>query len=139
MSQTTIRFTVEEYDRMIESGVFEQRDDVRVELLFGEIVEMNPPNPPHDYTIDLLNYWSIDVTSRDEIWVRVQNSLGIPEFDSVPGTRSGLDESPRLSQGPTAAGRRTAADRKSPKQVSTRTDWSRDRFTHNHRFRTTGS
>ena len=29
-------------------------------------------------------YWSMDVTSRDEIWVRIQNSLGVPEFDSVP-------------------------------------------------------
>ncbi|MEZ6131651.1 MAG: Uma2 family endonuclease [Planctomycetaceae bacterium] len=81
---STYRFTVDEYDRMIESGVFEERNGVRVELLYGEIVEMNPPNPPHDYVIDLLNYWSIDVTSRDEIWVRIQNSLGIPALDSVP-------------------------------------------------------
>ena len=111
MSQTTIRFTVDEYDRMIESGVFERRDDVRVELLFGEIVEMNPPNPPHDYTIDLLNYWSIDVTSRDEIWVRVQNSLGIPEFDSVPEPDLAWMKVARLSKVPTAAGRRAVADR----------------------------
>jgi len=85
MSTTsTYRFTVDDYDRMIESGVFEGRDGVRVELLYGEIVEMNPPNPPHDYVVDLLNYWSIDVTNRNEIWVRIPNCLGIPEFDSVP-------------------------------------------------------
>ena len=84
MSTSTYRFTVDEYDRMIESGIFEERGDVRVELLYGEVVEMNPPNPPHDFAIDLLMYWSVDVTSRDEIWVRVQNSLGIPALDSVP-------------------------------------------------------
>ena len=43
MSVATIRFTVDEYDRMIESGVFDNRGDARMELLFGEIVEANPP------------------------------------------------------------------------------------------------
>ena len=81
---TTFRFTVDEYDQMIKSGIFAEREGVRVELLHGEVVEMNPPNPPHDFTIDLLMYWSIDNTSRDHVWVRIQNSLGMSEFDSVP-------------------------------------------------------
>jgi Uma2 family endonuclease len=80
---TTYRFTIDQYDRMNDIGVFDDRD-VRVELLFGEIVEMSPPNPLHDYVIDLLNYWSIQNTQPEKIWVRIQNPLGIPEFDSVP-------------------------------------------------------
>jgi len=81
---TGIRFTVAEFDRMIEQGVFADRPDQRLELIHGEIREMTPPNPPHEDTVDLLNYWSVDNAPRDEVRVRIQNSLGIAELDSVP-------------------------------------------------------
>ena len=45
---------------------------------------MTPPKPPHEDAVDLLMYWSVDNAPRDQVRVRVQNSLGIPEFDSVP-------------------------------------------------------
>ena len=80
---TTMRFTVAEYDRMIEQGIFNERPELRLELIHGEIREMTPPNPPHEDTIDYLNYWSIDNTSRSRVRVRNQNSLGIPALDSV--------------------------------------------------------
>jgi Uma2 family endonuclease len=41
---TLYRFTREEYDRMVETGLF---IDKRVELLDGEIIAMPPQNPPH--------------------------------------------------------------------------------------------
>lgn len=81
---TSIRFTVAEFDQMIERGIFADRPDQRLELIQGEIREMTPPNPPHEDTVDLLNYWSVDNAPRDEVRVRIQNSLGIPAFDSVP-------------------------------------------------------
>lgn len=81
---TSFRFTVDEYERMHSSGVFEERGDVRVELLYGEIVETNPPNPPHAFIVDKLMYWSVKSTSNCDIWVRIQNPIGIPEFDSLP-------------------------------------------------------
>lgn len=81
---TSFRFTIDEYERMHASGVFEERGDVRVELLYGEVVEMNPPNPPHAFIVDKLNYWSIESTLGQDIWVRIQNPIGIPEFDSLP-------------------------------------------------------
>lgn len=80
----TFRFTVDEYDRMIRNGIFEDRADVRTELLYGEVIEMNPPGPTHAYVVSLLMYWSTDATNRSDIWVNVQNPLGIPHFDSVP-------------------------------------------------------
>lgn len=80
---TGIRFTVAEYDRMIEQGVFADRPDQRLELIHGEIREMTPPNPPHEETVDLLMYWGIDNAPRDQVRVRIQNSLGIAELDSV--------------------------------------------------------
>lgn len=42
---TTHRFTVADYHRMAEAGVF--RHDQRVELLNGEIRDMLPPGPGH--------------------------------------------------------------------------------------------
>ncbi len=39
------RFTVEEYHRMGETGIFGEDD--RVELLEGEIVSMSPIDDPH--------------------------------------------------------------------------------------------
>ena len=81
---TAIRFTVAEYDQMIDTGVLADRRDQRLELIHGEIREVTPPNPPHEDTVDLLNYWSIDNAPRDEVRVRVQNSLDIPALDGVP-------------------------------------------------------
>lgn len=79
---TAYHFTVAEFDRMIERDVFQ--DDAQVELIRGEIQTMVPPNPAHEDVVDRLMYWSVDVTARDEIRVRIQNSVGLPEFDSVP-------------------------------------------------------
>ena len=81
---TATRFTIDEFDTMVEHGVFDDRRDVRLELIYGEILEMTPPGPPHEDTIDLLTRWSTNNTSEDEVRVRIQNSVGIPEIDSVP-------------------------------------------------------
>lgn len=41
---TTAKWTVEDYHRMIDAGIL---DDRRVELLNGEIIEMSPEGIPH--------------------------------------------------------------------------------------------
>lgn len=41
-------WTVDDYRRMIEAGILTERD--RVELLDGQIIEMNPQLPPHAAT-----------------------------------------------------------------------------------------
>ncbi|MBD1822809.1 Uma2 family endonuclease [Cyanobacteria bacterium FACHB-DQ100] len=46
MSVTIAKWTLEEYHRMIEAGIL---DDRRVELLRGEIVEMPPEGEPHAF------------------------------------------------------------------------------------------
>jgi Uma2 family endonuclease len=47
------RFTVDQYDRMIDMGILDKDD--RVELLRGEIVAKMPSNPPHAGIINRLN------------------------------------------------------------------------------------
>lgn len=81
---TTTQITVADWDRMIADGSFLDRGDQKLELIFGEIVEVPPANPPHCDVIDLLMYWSVDNSPRDEVRVRIQNDLGIEEFNSVP-------------------------------------------------------
>jgi Uma2 family endonuclease len=44
------RFTVAEYHRMGEAGIFAEDD--RVELIAGEVVEMTPIGPRHAATVD---------------------------------------------------------------------------------------
>jgi len=46
MGLTLAKWTLEEYQRMIEVGLLDER---RVELLNGEIVEMSPEGEPHAY------------------------------------------------------------------------------------------
>lgn len=44
------RFTVSEYHRLADAGILQEDD--RVELLYGEIVEMSPIGPKHAGTVD---------------------------------------------------------------------------------------
>jgi Uma2 family endonuclease len=81
---TAFRFTLAEYDRMIAQAVFDPDREVRTELIHGEIREMTPPGPTHEEVIDLLNRWSCDNTSPEQVRVRIQNSIGIPALDSAP-------------------------------------------------------
>jgi len=54
MTRTTVRWTVDDYHRMIEAGLLV---DKNVELLDGEIVEMSPEGIPHaDLSHEAGNY-----------------------------------------------------------------------------------
>ena len=81
---TSIQFTLSQYDRMIQQGVFDEMRDQRLELIRGEIREMSPPGPAHEEVIDLLNHWSVLNVSSRNVRVRIQNSIGIPDLDSAP-------------------------------------------------------
>ncbi len=79
---TKTRVSYEQFDEMIRRGDFAESED-RYELLFGEIVVMPLPDPPHEDLVDELAEWSIRALPEGVIRVRVQNTLGIPELDSV--------------------------------------------------------
>jgi Uma2 family endonuclease len=45
---------------------------------------MNPSDPIHGDLIDYLTQWSIENTGRNEVRVRVQSGISLPEFHSRP-------------------------------------------------------
>ena len=81
---TDTRLTVAQFEELWNQGNFGEDSDRRLELIFGEVMEMSPPNPPHEDVVDLLMYWSIKHTSQKEVRVRIQNTIGIPELESLP-------------------------------------------------------
>ena len=80
---TGLRLTVSEFDRMVARGAFDHLHR-NIELIRGELREMNPAGPLHDDLITYLNGWSGRSTSPDEISVTAQTGLDLEELDSRP-------------------------------------------------------
>ena len=65
-------FTVDDYHRMVESGIL--NEDSRVELIEGEIVDMPPIGPWHMSAVDILNERFVQALAGRAI-TRVQSSV----------------------------------------------------------------
>jgi Uma2 family endonuclease len=81
---TVARFSVADFDRFVSSGCFEGEHQRRVELIDGEIRQMNALGSRHETVVDRLAEWSFESLPKRKVRVRVQNSIGIPALDSVP-------------------------------------------------------
>lgn len=79
----TLHLSLAEYDVMVRKGAF---DDLqrRVELLRGEIIQMNPAGPIHDDFITYLNSWSANNCNPAETLITAQTGLDLPEVNSRP-------------------------------------------------------
>ena len=73
----TYRFTVEEYHKLGEVGIFDEDD--RVELLDGEIILMSPVGYRHAKAVRRLNK-SFHRQSRDRYEVDVQNPVIVSDY-----------------------------------------------------------
>jgi Uma2 family endonuclease len=71
------RFTVEEFRKMGEAGIFGEDD--RVELVEGEIVEMTPIGWRHVESVNALTGVLADLRGADRFVVSVQNPLVLGE------------------------------------------------------------
>jgi Uma2 family endonuclease len=69
------RFTIEEYEKMVETGIL-ARDD-RVELIDGEIVEMSPIGDPHAAFVTNLTHLLVSRIG-ERARVRVQGPVRVP-------------------------------------------------------------
>lgn len=72
------RFTVAEFERMGEAGIFGEDD--RVELLAGEIVTMSPIKELHVLVVNRLGYRLYRAVG-DDLTVSVQNPIRLGEHD----------------------------------------------------------
>jgi Uma2 family endonuclease len=82
---TATRITLAEYDRMIAAGAFDGGvTRPRVELIEGELRPMSPIGPLHEDVVDILNEWAVTNFPREQVRVRIQNSVGIPGLESAP-------------------------------------------------------
>lgn len=80
-SLPTMRCTLERYHRMIEGGVFDERD--RVELLFGKLVPMSPVGILHGKVVNQLLRQFTQRLPAEEFTIGVQNPVTLVD-DSEP-------------------------------------------------------
>ncbi len=81
---TIARLSLDQYDRMIRCGLFDGKNRRRIELIRGELREMNPIGPGHEEVVERLTEWSYENVDRSRVRIRVQDSLAMPELESVP-------------------------------------------------------
>ncbi len=79
----SLHLSLHEYNRMVDRGAFNELNR-KIELIRGELVEMNPAGPVHDDYIEYLMDWSFRSTDRTRIRVRGQTGINIVESDSRP-------------------------------------------------------
>src|SRR5579885_2622653 len=76
-----LRWTSDEFHNVCDVGVFEGRNVILVD---GEILEMPPPNPPHNTALSLADYLLKDVFRVGHV-VRIQMALDVGQStDPVP-------------------------------------------------------
>ena len=80
---TILNLSVEEYNRMVELGAFDHLNR-KIELIRGEIREMNPAGPLHNDLIAYLTDWSYRTTERSRIRITVQAGLELAEQQRCP-------------------------------------------------------
>ncbi len=82
MSSTAL-ISLPQYERMVESGAFAGEFHQRVELIRGEIRQMNPIGHPHTAVVDFLNAWSFRSSDLEKL-VRIQETIRLPDCGSAP-------------------------------------------------------
>jgi Uma2 family endonuclease len=75
-----LRFTREQYYKLGELGLF---DGKRVELIFGEVVEMSPVNWPHALAVALVTD-AVAVAFATGFWLSIQQPFAVPGI--TPGS-----------------------------------------------------
>lgn len=74
----TYRFTVQDYHRMVDAGIFHEDD--RVELLGGEMVEMAPIGPGHAGGVKRLPHAFLPVQLERRAIISVQDPIRLGAY-----------------------------------------------------------
>lgn len=81
---TIAKLTLAQYEFMAEQGAFDGRFHQRVELIRGELRQMNPIGIRHAQAVNFLNEWSFRSLPPEKVWVAIQNPIRAPELESAP-------------------------------------------------------
>ena len=76
------RFTVEQYHRMMEAGVFD--GGPKCELIHGYILEKPVPKPPHSWSTSRLNRLLSPLFPPPDWFVAVQDSITLADSEPEP-------------------------------------------------------
>ncbi len=78
----TRRFSVEEYHRMVRAGIL--KEDDRVELIEGAIIEMTPIGPRHSFCVArLTDHFAVSLRGMAVVWVQSPIRLS-PDSEPQP-------------------------------------------------------
>ena len=80
---SSLHLSVPEYDHMVRCGAFAAIGR-KVELIRGELTEMNPAGPLHDDLIVYLTNWSFRCIDPASTLVTSQTGLDLPDLVSRP-------------------------------------------------------
>ncbi len=80
---STLHLSLAEYDSMVNAGAFD-RIDRKIELIRGELIQMNPAGPLHDDLITYLTNWSVRSAVANQTCITSQTGLDLPEVNSRP-------------------------------------------------------
>ena len=94
------RLTYDDVVRMYEAGIL--ADEARVEVLEGLLIDLTPPGPTHDGTVEWLTERFVD-SRRPEHRVRVQSMLRLASGDFVLPDLMVVDEAFGRDRHPTTA------------------------------------
>ncbi|MFN4073331.1 MAG: Uma2 family endonuclease [Thermus sp.] len=79
---TRHRISLEEFHRMVEAGVFPE--DLRLELVEGELLEMSPIGPKHAFVVRRLTTLLAPLALEKKALLSVQNPLVVGESQLYP-------------------------------------------------------
>jgi len=78
-----LHLSLAEYDSMVRVGAFD-RIERKIELIRGELLEMNPAGPIHDDLITYLTNWSVRNSDPERTLITSRTGLNLPEVQSRP-------------------------------------------------------
>jgi Uma2 family endonuclease len=79
-----LRLTLEEYERMVDTGAFDALKHRHVQLLRGELRSMSPKGTSHHRLTRFLNQWSVLISVAHEFQISCQDPIRIPSQISEP-------------------------------------------------------
>lgn len=79
---TRHKISLEEFHRMVEAGVFPE--DLRLELVEGELVEMSPIGPKHAFVVRKLTSLFAPLVQEGQVLLSVQNPLTLGQSELYP-------------------------------------------------------